>query len=450
MMSAEDNELLCRVGPGTPMGEVFRRFWLPAIGSAEIRQKDGAPKRLRLLGEDLIAFRDSNGEPGIIGAYCPHKLAPLYFGRNEECGIRCSYHGWKFDTLGNCVEIPNLPPNFDTKALQARAKIPGYPVREAGGMVWVYMGPRDKMPDLPRMEWLRVPEDHVYAARWLQRTNWAQGMEGEIDSSHISWLHRDLVPRKTEPPVLQTSPIVKGLVDGAPVMKLVERDYGFVYGARRQMSTGGYYWRVTQWMLPMFSQIPHDSFPRSGRAWVPIDDDHTSVVTYAYRADRAYTPLEIDYIEEGNGFPPPLQPSVYTLPDGYRIDIFESIATKENDYGLDRLRQRTQNFSGIHAITDQDRALQENMPRMVARGFGRNGVGGMVDRGQELLVASDLPVITARRMLLKLAKDMRDGIEPALPQRPELFNVRSASAVTPVGDFDEFLREHESEMLAPA
>ncbi len=182
-----------------------------------MRQKDGAPKRLRLLGEDLIAFRDSNGEPGIIGAYCPHKLAPLFFGRNEECGIRCSYHGWKFDTLGNCVEIPNLPPNFDTNALKARAKIPGYPVREAGGMVWVYMGPPTKMHELPRMEWLRVPDDHVYAARWLQRTNWAQGMEGEIDSSHISWLHRDLAPRKTEPPVLQTSPIAKGLVDGAPV-----------------------------------------------------------------------------------------------------------------------------------------------------------------------------------------------------------------------------------------
>lgn len=440
MLSAEDNELLCRVGPGTPMGEVFRRFWLPALASAEIRQKDGAPRRLRILGEDLIAFRDSNGNPAVISAYCPHKLAPLFFGRNEECGIRCAYHGWKFDGLGHCVDIPNLPPNFDTQRLKERAKIPGYPAREAGGMVWIYMGPADRMPDLPHLEWLRAPEDRVSVSRWLQRTNWAQGMEGEIDSSHISWLHRDLVPRPA-PPVQQTSPLAQGLVDGAPVMKLAERDYGFVYGARRQTNTGDYYWRVTQWMLPMFSMIPHDGFPRTGRAWVPIDDEHTSVVTYAYRGDRAFTPEESDYIREGHSFPPPLNPSVYTLPDGYRIDIFESVATKENDFRIDRLRQRNQNFSGIHATTDQDRALQENMP-------GLAGIGGIVDRSRELLVASDLPVITARRMLLKLARDMREGIEPALPQRPELYRVRSASAVTPEGDFDAFLKAEEERLLA--
>ena len=443
MLSNDDNELLCRVGPGTPMGEVFRRFWLPALASSEILQKDGTPRRLRLLGEDLIAFRNSDGDAGIIGAYCPHKLAPLFFGRNEQCGMRCAYHGWKFDTLGHCVEIPNLPPNFDTQALKARAKIPGYPVREAGGMVWVYMGPPDKMPPLPHMEWLRVPDDHVFVARWLQRSNWAQGMEGEIDSSHISWLHRDLVPRTIDPPVMQTSPLVKGLVDGAPVLKLAERDYGFVYGARRQTDTGDYYWRITQWMMPMFSMIPNDQFPRTGRAWVPIDDDHTSVVTYAYRADRPFTKVETDYIEQGNGFPPPLHPSTYTLPDGYRIDTFESVAVKENDYGLDRVRQRNLNFSGIHATTDQDRALQENMPSASGR------PGGLVDRARELLVASDLPVITARRMLLKLAKDMREGIEPALPHSPGSFSVRSTSAVTQEGEFDAFLRSHHQDMSAP-
>lgn len=442
MLSDDDNDLLCRVGPGQPMGEVFRRFWLPAIASRELLQKDAAPRRLRLLGEDLIAFRDSNGDVGIVGAYCPHKLAPLFFGRNEDCGIRCAYHGWKFDKLGECVEIPNLPPNFDTNALKARARIPGYPTREAGGMVWVYMGPRETMPDLPAMEWLRVPEDHVYVARWLQRTNWAQGMEGEIDSSHISWLHRDFTPAR-EPPVRQTSPLIKGLVDGAPVMKLAERDYGFVYGARRQTDTGDYYWRITQWMLPMFSMIPNDAFPRSGRAWVPIDDDHVSVVTYAYRADRAFTREEVDYIEQGAGFPPPLRPSVYTMPDGYRIDTFESLATKENDYLIDRVRQRSLNFSGIHAITDQDRALQENMPSADGR------IGGYVDRKRELLVASDLPVITARRMLLKLAREMREGKPPASPQRPDLFRVRSTSAVTPVGEFDEFLKAHAGELEAP-
>lgn len=441
MLSEADNELLCRTGPGTPMGDVFRRFWLPVIGSGEIRQKDGPPKRLRVLGEDLIAFRNSAGEPGVISAYCPHKLAPLFFGRNEEGGMRCAYHGWKFDKLGTCVEIPNLPGNFETKALQARAKIAGYPAREAGGMVWIYMGPQDVMPQLPQLEWLTVPDDHAYSARWLQRTNWAQGMEGEIDSSHVSWLHRDLAPRGFEPPVHQTAPLMQGVVDGAPVMKLQETDYGFVYGARRKTNTGDHYWRVTQWMAPMFSMIPHNGFPRTGRAWVPVDDYHTNVVTYAYRADAPFTREQLDYIREGHSFPPPLRESRYGLPDGYVIDTFESVAVKENDYLLDRQRQRTANFSGISATTDQDRALQENTPS----GFGL-GPGKIADRSRELLVASDLPVITARRILLQMARSMREGRAPDLPHHPGRFAVRSAAAIGKQDDFGEFLREHAHEM----
>lgn len=440
MLSEDDNELLCRVGPGTPMGEVFRRFWLPVVGSAELAG-NGSPRRLRVLGEDLVAFRNSEGQCGVISAYCPHKLAPLYFGRNEDCGLRCAYHGWKFGTMGECIEIPNLPPNFDTQSLQARAKITGYPAREAGGMVWIYMGPPDRMPDLPHLEWLRVPSSHVFSARWLQRTNWAQGMEGEIDSSHISWLHRDFEPRTVNPPVLQTAPLIQGMVDGAPVMKLTETDYGFVYGARRQTGGGDYYWRVTQWMMPMFSMIPHNDFPRTGRAWVPIDDYHTNVVTYAYRADAPFTGEQRDYINEGHSFPPPLKPSIYTLPDGYRIDTYESVAVKENDFQLDRERQRSRNFSGVSATTDQDRALQENS----LSGFGL-GPGMIVDRSRELLVASDLPVITARRKLLKLARDMRDGKEPELPHHPAHYAVRSAAAVTPEGEFDAFLKAHTADL----
>ncbi|MBM3607545.1 MAG: Rieske 2Fe-2S domain-containing protein [Alphaproteobacteria bacterium] len=444
MLSEADNELLCRIGPGTPMGDVFRRFWLPVIGSSEIRQKDGPPKRLRVLGEDLIAFRNSRGEPGVISAYCPHKLAPLFFGRNEECGLRCAYHGWKFDTLGNCVEIPNLPPGFDTKALQARARIAGYPAREAGGMVWIYMGPQEHMPELPQLEWLTVPEDHAFSARWLQRSNWAQGMEGEIDSSHISWLHRNLAPSGIQRPVLQTAPLAQGIVDGAPVMKLQETDYGFVYGARRNTSTGDFYWRVTQWMAPMFSMIPHNGFPRTGRAWVPIDDYHTSVVTYAYRADAPFTREQLDYMNEGHSFPPPLRASRYTLPDGYTIDTFQSVAVKENDYMIDRHLQRVASYSGISATTDQDRALQENTPS----GFGL-GPGKIADRSRELLVASDLPVITARRILLKMAKDMREGRAPQLPQNPERFAVRSAASITQQDDFSAYLEAHAQDMRVP-
>lgn len=445
MLSDEDNELLCRVGAGTPMGEVFRRFWLPAVLSSEIRQNEGPPRRLRILGEDLIAFRDTSGKPCIIGAYCPHKLAPLFFGRNEDHGIRCAYHGWKFGADGTCVDIPNLPENFNVEGLKKRAKIAGYPAREAGGVVWVYMGPQNTMPELPGLEWLQARDSHVHVGRWLQRSNWVQGMEGEIDSSHISWLHRDFVPFRGNAPVAPTAPLAQGLVDGAPLMKLQETDYGFVYGARRKTDTGNFYWRVTQWMMPMFSMIPNDRFPRTGRAWVPIDDTHTSVFTYGYMVGDGFTQGQIEYLNEGHGFPPLLRPTVYRLPDGYNIDTYQSVAVKENDYQIDRLMQKTVNFSGIHAITDQDRALQENMPS-----YGSHNVGEIVDRKRELLVPSDLPVITARRMLLKMARDMANGIEPALPQSPDLYAVRSTAAVTPEGDFGAFLNAHRDDLRAPS
>jgi phthalate 4,5-dioxygenase len=445
MLSDEDNELLCRVGPGTPMGEVFRRFWLPAVLSAEIRQNDGPPRRLRILGEDLIAFRDTEGRPGIISAYCPHKLAPLFFGRNEECGVRCAYHGWKFDVNGECVDIPNLPPNVNVESLKKRAKIAGYPTREAGGVVWVYMGPADTICELPGLEWTQAPESHVHVARWLQRSNWLQGMEGEIDSSHVSWLHRDFTNIRANPPVAQTAPLVQGLLDGAPLMKLQETDYGFVYGARRNSSTGDYYWRVTQWMMPMFSMIPNDRFPRTGRAWVPIDDYNTTIFTYGYMVGEPFTPVQIDYLSQGHSFPPPLVPSAYRLSDGYTIDTWQSIATMENDYRLDRMKQKAMNFSGIDAISDQDRALQENMPSIDGL-----RVGNIVDRKREILVVSDLPVITARRMLLKLAKGMRDGIAPTLASRPDLYAVRSTAALSPHAEFQDFLTAHSSELKAPS
>lgn len=206
MLSSEDNEILCRVGKDTPMGQLFRRFWLPALLSLELPTPDCEPRRLRILGEDLVAFKDSEGRIGIVDAYCPHKLAPLYFGRNEESGLRCVYHGWKFGTDGKCLEIPNVPSTFNVEALKQKAAITAYPVREAGGMIWVYMGPKDKLPELPAFEWLGVPSTQNHVSRWLQRTNWAQGMEGEIDSSHVSWLHRDF-DKSIKRPVNLTSEI---------------------------------------------------------------------------------------------------------------------------------------------------------------------------------------------------------------------------------------------------
>ena len=188
MLSKEDNELVTRIGPGTPMGAVMRRYWMPAMLSEELRDRDGAPARVRLLGEDLVAFRDTAGKIGLLAQNCPHRGASLFFGRNEEEGLRCVYHGWKFDVTGACVDMPNEPPesNFKHK-VHATA---GYPCLEKGGVIWTYMGPPEKQPPLPEYEWMRLPEGHGYVSKTYEDCNFLQGIEGGVDSSHSSFLHR--------------------------------------------------------------------------------------------------------------------------------------------------------------------------------------------------------------------------------------------------------------------
>src|SRR3984957_12122181 len=189
MMKPEDNELLVRVGPGTAMGNVFRRFWLPVMLISEVSESDGPPVRLRVLGEDLVAFRDSNGRVGLLDAYCTHRRAHLFWGRNEECGLRCVYHGWKFDVTGACVDIPNEPPEY---RFQDQVRLASWPGQECGGLVWVYMGPPELMPELPKLEWARVPESHRYISKRYKEPNYIKAGEGGIDPSHSNSLHASL------------------------------------------------------------------------------------------------------------------------------------------------------------------------------------------------------------------------------------------------------------------
>lgn len=440
-MTADGFDLLTRVGPGTPMGNLFRRFWLPALLSSEMPQSDGTPVRLRILGEDLVAFRDTNGKVGIVGAYCPHKLAPLFFGRNEECGIRCVYHGWKFSIDGECVDIPNIVPPDNFAALKEKARITSYPVRESGGIAWVYMGPKERMPELPDMEWLTLPQSHVHTSRWFHHSNWLQAAEGEIDTSHISFLHSVLN-------VTEEGPERHRLArDGAPQIEIRDTDYGFVYGARRRFEDR-FYWRVTQWMLPMWSAIPSgvDEFTGGGRAWVPIDDYHTTAFAYRYRPERPLSAAEVAEIEAGGHFPPRSTGGATRLPHGGVIDTFLPAANQGNDYLLDRLAQRKESFTGIWGVNEQDRALQESMPSIPGE------QPGIVDRRGEHLVKSDLPVMFARRKLTKLVRELAEGKEPIRALQSEQYRVRAIAKVSPIGDFDEFMKAHgeEGKAAAPA
>ena len=424
MLSLSDNELLTRTGAGTPMGELFRRFWHPVLLAEELPEPDGTPVRLRVLGEDLIAFRDTEGKVGIIDALCPHRRAGMFFGRNEECGLRCVYHGWKFDVQGNCVDMPTEPRG---STFQDKVKIKAYPTAESGGCIWIYMGPSDKRPALPSLEWARVPDSQRVLSRWIQECNYMQAVEGEIDSAHVSWLHAPLQVEDSPFRGRFNDAIIR---DGAPKLTIKPMDYGFCYGARRDVESGEYYWRVTQWLLPTFSLIPAHGFPRGGRCWIPIDDTHISVIQYSYHSERPLTEAEV---QRGKNSPQ-VEPARYRLPDGVTIDICRDVRNADNDYHIDRAMQRAQNFTGIQVIRTQDTAMTESM-------------GGIVDRTQEHLGPTDVAVIAARRRLIKMARDLEDGIEPVEALRPEIYNVRAVDMVCAEDDFFRFMDLYAEEAV---
>ncbi|MDT7706933.1 MAG: phthalate 4,5-dioxygenase [Pseudonocardiales bacterium] len=435
MLSVEDNEMLTRVGAGTPMGELFRRFWLPALVTTEIPDHNGPPVRLRLLGEDLVAFRDSTGRVGIIGAQCPHRRAPLFFGRNEESGLRCAYHGWKFDVEGTCVDMPNEPPE---RQFKQRIKQVAYPAREQGGVVWVYMGPAAVMPDqVPQFEWVAAPEGHQFVARWLQRSNWCQGMEGEIDTSHISFLHSMNEVYNPDALVAQSPSVLeKAKLDGAPKLSLLETPYGFNYGSRRAYEDH-YYWRVTRWLFPMYSLIPGTAHGGAGRAWVPVDDEHTYTFHYQCRDDRPFNEDEIAQFYKGGGFPPRAERRPYRLPDGGIIDAWVPTANLDNDYLIDRDMQRDVNFTGIWGVNEQDRSLQE-------------GMRPIVDRSKEHLGTADIAILSARRLLINMAKKLLQGVEPTAPHEPQNYNLRPLEVFDPQDDFRSILEKYDATLGAAA
>lgn len=428
MLKQEDNDLLTQVGPGTPMGDLFRRFWLPIIASSEIADADGAPVRLRVLGENLVGFRDTNSDVGIIDAHCPHRRALLFWGRNEECGLRCAYHGWKFDVSGQCVDIPSEPPhsNFIEKV-----KIKTYPVVERGGFVWIYMGPEDKRPPFPQYDWVNLPEDHRASRTDFQESNYLQALEGDLDTAHISYLHRWLDPDTAVDP----SQFVQGyrhhvVKDVAPRLTVKKTDYGFVYGGRRDIGDGQYYWRLSHWLAPSAVMLPGTGL-RSGRFLVPVDDEYAIAASVAWNPDTPLGPDDAAQRRPGRRGPFPLS-------DGYVIDAPRGALNRDNDYGIDREYQKITKFSGIAGSpVDEDRAVTETM-------------GTVVDRSKEHLATSDVALIAMRRALLRLTRDLQKGHEPPMASREEVFDVRGYDVVTEHADFNHVLENWENEIKVRA
>ena len=272
MLNAQDNELLCRVGPGTPMGELLRRFWVPLFPSEDLPGPDCDPVEVRVFAEDYVAFRDTNGVVGILEALCPHRRAPLFYGRNEQSGMRCIYHGWKFDVEGNCVDMPSEPAQYE---FSKKVRPIGFPAEEWGGVVWGYFGPADKKPELPQVEWFRVPPSHRYMVKYNQECNFVQATEGDIDSSHIGFLHRELGSG-----MQQVSGEYKyWLSDKSPRWIIKPTEYGIMLAAQRNAEEDTHYWRINQWLMPFYTMIAMQVDQRRGHGhmWVPVDDEHTDV-----------------------------------------------------------------------------------------------------------------------------------------------------------------------------
>ena len=403
MLTKEQNALLTQTGPGTPMGELFRTYWMPALLAEELPENDCPPVRVQLLSERLIAFRDTEGRYGLIDEFCAHRGVSLWFGRNEECGLRCPYHGWKFDHSGQCVEIPS---EAKDTGFADRIKLKSYPMIERGGVLWTYMGPADQQPPYPEWEFIMVGPEQTFSSKRLQETNWLQAMEGGIDSSHVSWLHGDALHH--DPLFKNTKGGEYNLADKAPVFDVIESPGGLYVGARRNAEDGNYYWRITQYVVPAFTMIPpRGDYTLHGHFWVPIDDTRCWAWSYDYHPTRKIKPEEREAMKEGHGIHVKCIPGTY-LP----------IANKENDYLINRERQKSGAIaSGVEGIGMQDASLQESM-------------GAIVDRTHEHLVSSDKGITMARRMIFRALEAMKEGTMPPGRNREDQ-HVRSASLLLP-------------------
>jgi phenylpropionate dioxygenase-like ring-hydroxylating dioxygenase large terminal subunit len=373
---------------------------------------------VKLLSENLIAFRDTLGRLGLIDEFCAHRGVSLWFGRNEECGLRCPYHGWKYDVSGQCVDLPS---EGDSGPMRQRIKLKSYPCIEAGGVIWTYMGPPELKPAPPAFEWVSVAPERRFVSKRLQECNYLQALEGGIDSSHVSFLHSGAL--KSDPLFVGSKGNVYNERDRMPQFDVVEFEGGLLIGARRNAENNRYYWRITPWILPTHTIIPPRAHhPLGAHVWVPIDDQNNWAWSINYHPARALTADERAAMTSGQG-----------IHNKYVPGTFVPLANKTNDYLMDRAAQKAgKHFSGVEGIAMQDASLQESM-------------GPIQDRTRENLCPTDRGIVMTRRMLLQAAESNRNGGRvPALD--PAEQRVRScAIELAP----DQHFKDHARHGLFP-
>ena len=418
MMSQADNEFLTLSGPGTPMGALLRRFWMPALLVEELPERDGPPKRIKILGEDLLAFRDSDGRVGIVEPRCPHRGADLYFGRNEQCGLRCVYHGWKFDVDGNCVDLPTSPPG---SGYREKIRLLSYPVREWSDIVWVYMGPREHVPELPQLEMGLLPAASRFVTKKWQDCNWVQSLEGAIDTSHFSFLHMVL----TKDQAVARAAMARAAIadqstpddrirwvqnDPRPRFEVVGHDAGLVIGGARRTDGPDLYWRIAQFLMPNHAYTPA-ALPGEtyhGQCWVPVDDTTCWIYTYSWQPERPFTNAERERF--AGGF------NVHAEVDA----SYMPLRNLRNDYLIDRKAQKHDSYTGIVGVSEQDAAIQDSQ-------------GPIQDRTKEHLGPTDVGIVEFRKLVMGAARALAGGEAPRAAALPARYAVRSGGWVTAPG-----------------
>lgn len=425
MLTTRENECLTRTGPSEPMGRAFRCYWMPALLSRELPEAGGPPVRVKLLGEDFIAFRDTRGQAGIIDRRCPHRGADLWFGRNEPGGLRCAYHGWQFAADGGCVDIPTSPPDIAAR-IKPRAALRALPVIEAGDIVWAWLGEGDP-PALSQLEFTTVPASHRFVSKKLQQCNWAQAVEGGLDTAHFSYLHagvkegervsllaagpkpNPLATGQNEPPDIAA---FRWMVeDSMPRFSVFDHDAGFLICAARKTDNTDLYWRCTQFLMPNHSLAP-GSWPgglQQGQTWVPIDDHSCWIYCYAWYPDRPMPDDERKRLARGFG--------IFAAVD----EQFVPLRRRENNYLIDRHLQSTSSFTGISGISEQDAAIADSQ-------------GLIHDRTRELLGQTDLGVVKFRRVMLAAAAQVEAGHAPPGARSPRAYAVQSGDLMVKVDE----------------
>jgi len=386
MLTKEQNELLCRVEGEAPMGQMARRHWLPVCMSEEVAEADGPPVRARLLGEDLVVFRDSKNQLGILGEHCLHRRASLAFGRNEDCGLRCLYHGWKFDIEGNVVDMPSEAPGA---AARLGKKTKAYPAREGGGFVWAWMGPKEEFREFEPPAWAPKPDIRYAIVKIHVACNWAQVLEGSIDSAHSSSLHSSNMPAgEVEGSTATGTAWVRPSNDKAPRLQFEPTAYGFRYAALRKPirhADTHQYVRTTLYVAPFTCLIPPNDQYKLAQMLIPMDDVNTMFYWVAWHPDPK------------KGITPEAWRKFCAAEVGVDLDSnFKKKRNLENNYLQDREAMKRGDWTGISGIPTQDIAMWESM-------------GPISDRSQDHPGASDLAVAQFRRLVVAAAKKFQQG-----------------------------------------